>query len=196
MLKVLIADDEVKVIQLIEYLVDWSSFGMEIIGRVHDGEKALEMICFLKPDVVITDIRMPGLIGIELVQKTQEAGLHPFFVMISGYSEFEYAQKAIQLGVEDYLLKPLRKKDLEAVLLKILEKRRVETETSEALGALTKTTKQAKSKLLTDVLVNQDLTVFDLTQENFYERYGFHFPDSYTECIVTHLFPGAGRSAS
>ena len=191
MLKVLIADDEVKVIQLIEYLVDWSSFGMEIIGRVHDGEKALEMICFLKPDVVITDIRMPGLIGIELVQKTQEAGLHPFFVMISGYSEFEYAQKAIQLGVEDYLLKPLRKKDLEAVLGKILEKRRVETETSEALGALTKTTKQAKSKLLTDVLVNQDLTVFDLTQENFYERYGFHFPGSYTECIVTLLFPGA-----
>ena len=104
MIKVLIADDEVKVIQLIEHLVDWQAFEMEIVGRVNDGEKALETILQQQPDLVVTDIRMPVINGIELVQKAQEAGQNPFFIMISGYSEFEYAQRAVQLGVEDYLL--------------------------------------------------------------------------------------------
>ncbi len=193
MLKVLIADDEVKVIQLIEYLVDWQAFGMEIIDRVHDGETALLAIREKQPDIVVTDIRMPGLGGIELVQKTQEAGLDPFFIMISGYSEFEYAQKAIQLGVEDYLLKPLRKKDLEAVLSKILEKSHVRRETSAALGELSKTRKLARTRLLTDVVVNRDLTVFELTDEEFAARYGVSLSGSSMECLITRVFPGMMR---
>ena len=122
MLKVLISDDEIKIIQLIRYLVRWEDFDMEIVGTANDGIKALDFFLSEKPDIVITDIRMPSIDGIQLIQKTLEQDLHPFFIIISGYREFEYAQKAISLGVEDYLLKPLRKKELESVLLKIRNK--------------------------------------------------------------------------
>ena len=81
---------------------------------------------------MVTDIRMPVINGLELVQKSQEAGQNPFFIMITGYSEFEYAQRAVQLGVEDYLLKPLRQKDLEAVLTKIRDKYHARMETDAA----------------------------------------------------------------
>ena len=145
MIKVLIADDEVKVIQLIEHLVDWQAFEMEIVGRVNDGEKALETILQQQPDLVVTDIRMPVINGIELVQKAQEAGQNPFFIMISGYSEFEYAQRAVQLGVEDYLLKPLRQKDLEAVLTKIRDKYHTRMETDAARNSYDRNRQREKA---------------------------------------------------
>ena len=69
MLKVLIADDEIKVSKLIQCLVQWDELGMEVIGTVNDGVKAYEMILEKHPDIVITDIRMPGMDGIELVEK-------------------------------------------------------------------------------------------------------------------------------
>ena len=190
MLKVLIADDEVKVIQLIEHLVDWSAFHMEIIGRVNDGEKALEMIRREEPDVVVTDIRMPVINGIELVQKTQEAGLDPFFIMISGYSEFEYAQRAIQLGVEDYLLKPLRKKELEAVLAKIRDKAYEREAADEALNTFSRNKKREKELLITDILIHNRMEVFDLSEKDFQLRYGFHFKADYLECVIIRIFTG------
>ena len=121
MLKVLIADDEIKVSKLIQCLVQWDELGMEVIGTVNDGVKAYEMILEKQPDIVITDIRMPGMDGIELVEKVLGrvgSDRKVFFVIISGYSQFEYAQQAVKLGVEDYLLKPIKKKELEAVLHK------------------------------------------------------------------------------
>ena len=125
MLKVLIADDEIKVSKLILHLVQWEELGMEVIGTVNDGVEAFELILEKQPDIVITDIRMPGMDGIELVEKAtkeMESSKKVFFVIISGYSQFEYAQQAVKLGVEDYLLKPIKKKELEAVLHKILSK--------------------------------------------------------------------------
>ena len=122
MLKVLIADDEIKVSQLVFHLIHWEELGMEVIGIVNDGVEAYEIIVEKQPDIVITDIRMPGMDGIELVEKTireLEFGKKVFFVIISGYSQFEYAQQAVKLGVEDYLLKPIKKKELGAVLHKI-----------------------------------------------------------------------------
>ena len=111
-MKVLIVDDEMKVSQLILHLIHWEDFGLEVIGIANDGQKAYEMICDQKPDIVITDIRMPSLSGIELVEKSLEAVGNIYFVIISGYSQFEYAQQAVKLGVEDYLLKPIKKKEL------------------------------------------------------------------------------------
>lgn len=103
MMKVLIADDEKKVAKLICQLVDWQQWGLEVMGVVHDGRQALELIRSEKPDIVITDIRMPGLNGIELIQEVQKEERQIFFVIISGYSEFKYAQQTLKLGVEDYL---------------------------------------------------------------------------------------------
>ena len=100
-MKVLIADDEVKVCKLIQHLIDWGQFGMEIVRIVNDGKAALEAVCELHPDIVITDIRMPGYDGLELIRKSKEMFPDISFIVISGYSQFEYAQKAIKYGVKD-----------------------------------------------------------------------------------------------
>ncbi len=119
MLKILIADDEPKVVQLIQKLIDWQSLNMELTGIAHNGLEAYEKIEILYPDIVITDIRMPGLDGLDLVKKSRELG-HPIeFIIISGYRHFEYAQTALKYGVSDYLLKPIKKTELMETLTKL-----------------------------------------------------------------------------
>ena len=119
-MKVLIADDEVKVCKLLVNLVDWASLGLEIVGIANDGHTACSMIETLKPDIVITDIRMPGFNGIELIDYIKKRFSQIHFIIISGYRQFEYASQAIKYGVEDYLLKPLKKTEIERVLKKII----------------------------------------------------------------------------
>lgn len=119
MLKVLIADDEQKVCQLIEKLVDWDSLGMKIVDVENNGIDALEKIREHKPEIAITDIRMPGYDGLELIQKGKEINPRMEFIIISGYRHFEYAQTAIQHGVSAYLLKPIKKEELIHELSKI-----------------------------------------------------------------------------
>lgn len=122
MLKVLIVDDEVKVCQLILHLVDWEVMNLEVVDILHDGQTALEYIIENKPDIVISDIRMPNCDGLEMIKQAKGAYPDISFIIISGYSNFEYAQNAIHYGVQDYLLKPLRKEELVNTLIKIKEK--------------------------------------------------------------------------
>lgn len=107
MLKVLITDDEQMICNLIANILDWEDMGFQIIGMANTGTDAFDIIQKEKPDVVISDIRMPGYDGIQLIQKTAEAGIQAVFVMISGYKQFEYAQNAMKYGVKYYLLKPI-----------------------------------------------------------------------------------------
>ncbi len=111
MLKVLIADDEKNICYMIQKLIPWADYGMEIIGLVHNGVDAVRVVEEQRPDIIISDIRMPGYDGLELVQKTHDLGVSADFVIISGYKQFEYAHKALNLGVEHYLLKPIDKKE-------------------------------------------------------------------------------------
>lgn len=128
MLKVLIADDENKVCQLIKTLVDWTSLDMQVVASAENGIEALEKIRTLNPDIVITDIRMPGYDGLELVRLGKEHNSRTEFVIISGYRHFEYAQSAIRYGVNSYLLKPIKKDELMDTLRKLGEKLREKTE--------------------------------------------------------------------
>lgn len=128
MLKVLIADDERKVCQLIEKLVDWRAMDMEVIAVESNGIDALERIREYKPEIAITDIRMPGYDGLELIRLGKEANPRMEFIIISGYRHFEYAQTAIQYGVSAYLLKPIKKEELVRELSKIHEQFRKKTE--------------------------------------------------------------------
>ena len=122
-MKVLIADDEINIILLIKSLIDRQKTDVEIAGEAGDGITALEMVRQLKPDVVITDIRMPGMNGMDLIRHVREEQIPVEFVIISGYSEFEYARSAIQYGVSDYLLKPIKKDELNDVLAKLESQR-------------------------------------------------------------------------
>lgn len=120
MRKVLIADDEVKVGQLVKRLIQWDRLGLTCIGLVTDGQTAYEKILSESPDIVITDIRMPVLTGLEMIQKASEQGVKCHFIVVSGYKYFDYAQKALKYGVEDYLLKPIDEDELNRQLQKIV----------------------------------------------------------------------------
>lgn len=126
MIKVLIVDDEKLVCQLIKSAVDWQNLNMEVVAEAHNGFEALEMIEKYEPRIVITDIRMPGMDGIALLEKAREKELNCDFIVVSGYQDFEYAQKAIKHGVENYILKPIDEDELMMTLYKIAE--RIETE--------------------------------------------------------------------
>lgn len=108
MLRVVLADDENKVILLMQKLIDWEALGYEIAGTANDGLRALELVREKQPHLLITDVRMPGCDGIELIQRAKALQPKLHFIVISGYRKFEYAQNALKYGVEDYLLKPLK----------------------------------------------------------------------------------------
>lgn len=123
MLRVVIADDEPKVNLLLQKIVNWEALGFEIVGTAQDGIHALELIKKEKPDLVMTDIRMPGCDGMELIRQAKEANPDILFIVVSGYRQFEYARTALKYGVEDYLLKPVKADELTRLLKKIYEKK-------------------------------------------------------------------------
>lgn len=122
MIKVMIADDEERICQLIEALIDWDSLHMEVAGIAHNGLEACEMVRQIRPDILITDIRMPGCNGLELIENVKKSVEDLQIVIISGYAHFAYAQTAIKFGVGDYLLKPINKVELASTLQKFKER--------------------------------------------------------------------------
>ena len=121
-MKVAVLDDEEKVCTLICTLIEWEKIGLELTGTASDGISGLELIKSTKPDLLITDIRMPGMTGLELVKAAKELLPDLQVIIISGYSQFDYAQTAINYGVVNYLLKPIKKQELNAVLQKMADK--------------------------------------------------------------------------
>lgn len=118
MYKVLICDDESFVIKSLIATVNWEENGFEVIGEAYDGLAAYDMIVKEKPHIVFTDIRMPGMNGLELVKKVNALNLNILFVAISGYAEFAYVQKAINCGVLGYCLKPFEDLEISNMLKK------------------------------------------------------------------------------
>ncbi len=117
MLKMVIADDEQIILDGLKESIDWESYQIEIIGTAKNGIEALEMATSGKADIVVTDIRMPGLSGLELVKELRKVSPEVRIILISAYEQFDFAQEAITLGVQSYITKPLKKqKVIEEVL--------------------------------------------------------------------------------
>jgi len=121
MFRVVLADDEPRILQALERRVQWSSLGLEIVGTATHGTAALDLILESSPDLLVTDIRMPGLNGIELGRRARDSHPDIEIILISGFSEFEYAQDGIELGVLGYLLKPIQQDQLEQLLKRTVE---------------------------------------------------------------------------
>ena len=111
-MRILVVEDEVKIRKGIASLINRHT-EHTVIGEAKNGVEGYEMALRHLPEVVITDIRMPEMDGLQMMQKLQEKGGPWHFVILSGYSEFEYAKQALRCGAEDYLLKPLAPEDLE-----------------------------------------------------------------------------------
>lgn len=116
MYKIFLADDEIWVIMGLKKLIEKTGAPFRVVGEANNGIVALEEIEEKKPDVLITDIRMPGMDGLQLMQKIQEKNLDTRVVLVSGYAEFNYAQQAMRMGAVDYLLKPVEEEALAEVL--------------------------------------------------------------------------------
>lgn len=128
MLKVFLVEDEFVVREGIKKNIDWKSHGYDFCGEASDGELAFPMIQKAKPDIVITDIRMPFMDGLELSKLIKKELPQVEIIILTGHGEFEYAKEAIKLGIAEYLLKPINGEDLlsevDRVALKIEERRK------------------------------------------------------------------------
>jgi len=118
----IVAEDEELLLNNLIQKVQNLDVGFEVVGQAQTGVQAYELVKKLTPDLVITDIRMPVMDGITLLTKVRENYPLTDFIIISGYSDFEYAKSAIQLQVTDYLLKPVDPEELKAALLKLKTK--------------------------------------------------------------------------
>lgn len=116
-------DDEPIALEGIRMLADWEGLGCEVCGMCADGEEALKVIRHSRPDLIITDIRMSVIDGLELIRQVQllSETYSPIFIIMSGYSDFKYAQLALRYGVRHYLLKPVMDEEWETTLVEVME---------------------------------------------------------------------------
>ena len=119
MYRAMIIDDEEIVRWGIRDLMDWETEGFSLCEDGRDGRDGLKKLLDSRPDLALVDIKMPGISGIELIRQAREAGFGVHFVILTGYSEFEFAKAAISLGVEEYLLKPVDEEELVRCVRKI-----------------------------------------------------------------------------
>ncbi len=134
--KVFIVEDEIVTREGIRDNVDWKAHGFEFCGEASDGEMALPLLQTVHPDILITDIRMPFMDGLQLSRIVRDRMPMTKIIILSGHDEFEYAQKAIKLGVFEYLLKPVSVQDLHNVLQKVASELDQERGERQALQAL------------------------------------------------------------
>ncbi len=136
MLRLMIVDDEQIIREALSSMIDYNSLGYEVIATAKNGMEAYDRICDDYPDVVITDIKMPILNGLELIERSSRTDSRITFILLSGYSEFEYAKQAMKYGVRYYLLKPTDKQELIDCLITIREEKKQKEEQKKAEQAL------------------------------------------------------------
>ena len=121
MITMIVVDDEYYLRLGIKELTDWNEIGVELVGDAGNGEDGLKLALELEPDIILMDIRMPILNGLELMGKLKEYKLKSAVIVLSGFNDFEYAQVAINHGALAYLLKPIDKQQLVETVAKVVE---------------------------------------------------------------------------
>lgn len=176
---VFIADDELIIRQGIKCIIDWEQLGFEIIGEASNGEDALNFILSKKPDLVLMDIRMPKMLGLEVVENARKRGFNGKVIILSGYTDFKYAQAAIKNGVDYYLTKPIDEDELYETVSAISSQINKEAKEEETLSNYRD---KAKGMILFDILTGvptinniADMNIHaDIYQVVIYEKYSHH----------------------
>lgn len=120
--KLIVADDEKIIRESICEMIDWKSLDIEIAGCCKNGMEVLDSIIDEYPDIVMTDIVMPGLSGLEMIRRMQALDRNIQFIILSGYKEFDYAQEAMKLNIMHYLLKPINESEIVAAIEEVKKK--------------------------------------------------------------------------
>ena len=180
MLKVIVADDEIRICKLIINLINWAEHGMEIVGVADNGVDALRMIEQEHPDLVITDIRMPGCDGLEMIEKAKALNDQLEFIIISGYEEFAYAQRAMEFGVKDYLCKPINKDSLLKALGRAKEaiaRRNQQSDLEKEYHVIKQDVGKIRASFLKDLIFSSGDGGKAYSREELNQSHYFHFQD-------------------
>lgn len=188
MFHVLVVEDEIRICKMIRLLIKWDELNLLSAGEAYDGFSAYKIIQETQPDIVITDIRLPGLNGIELIKKASEMEHSPHFVIISGHKEFEYAHSALKYNVEDYLIKPVNGDELNQTLQRTITKLLAErkSEASVADNAYVLNTGQYQQLLAHSLILD---IYHSETWEDLKQNYSWN--SQWLTVVIVRLFDNA-----
>lgn len=152
---VLLVDDETYITKNLQQVIPWHAMGLNVIGTAKNGQEALRLLDQERVDLLLCDIRMPVMDGLELVREIRKNGYDCEMIMLSGYEDFEYTRAAIRYGVKDYILKPIPYEELTEVIRRTMEDRRIrQQEQRERQEQLGKMLDLASEKVLYDILMD------------------------------------------
>lgn len=162
MIKVLLVEDEENIRKGIGYMLDWEKLNIVLVAQAWNGKQGLEYIEEFKPDLVITDVRMPFVDGLEMIREGKN--IHDFeSIIISGFSEFDYAKEALVLGVSEYILKPIDYEELSEAIIRIKPKIKAKNpQTSSDPAIRCQSQKMKRIIKYIDDNLSQKLTLSDL----------------------------------
>jgi Response regulator containing CheY-like receiver domain and AraC-type DNA-binding domain len=191
MYRVLIVDDEERICDLVVNLIPWNDLELEIAGIEHNGFDALRAVRTRKVDIIITDARMPGCDGIELIKQCCEQKYPIKYIIISGYRQFEYAHSALQYGVECYLLKPIDQDELIDSLIKCKERIKAKCEEEiEQKNAVEKNTEKMKRHFVTHYIFDgTKMAPREISSLNYInQEYQLHFDEGFYQTVVVNIY--------
>lgn len=181
-LTLIIADDEQFICGMLSRIIEFEMLGIKHVGTAYDGEMLLSMIDELRPDIVVTDIYMPKIDGLEVIRQSKERGYNCRFIIISGYRQFEYAYNALKYEVEDYILKPVEKGELNDILKKVS----VHIRQKES-GEPDHNDRNAIRAYLVEKAIDEELRKKPLPLEEMNQIYNTHFETGYYRMLNLKL---------
>ncbi|MGY4691560.1 response regulator [Salibacterium sp. K-3] len=171
MYDIMVVDDEATILEGIAAMVDWEKCGTRPPVKAFNGQMAFDIIQNNPPDIVLTDIKMPGLNGIELIEKAYDAFPSIRFIVLSGYDEFEFAKTAMKCGVKHYLLKPSNEQKIEEAVQEVVQEleqsREREAFIENIRSHLNKVIPKAKEQFLREFIINKK---YDIKEWSYYQE--------------------------
>ena len=186
MYTVVVIDDEKRIREGIVKIINWDELKLNMIDTAENGEQGLELIKTKKPDIVITDITMPGMDGLTMIEHARQIGCESNFIILSGYNDFEYAKRAMEYGVNHYLLKPCNEKELSSALMAIVKKLTQQQTTSQFQKFMQEKIELSKPAVRRQFLRDAVSAGLDIEQE--YEKYADILDISKTQRLRLLMF--------
>ncbi|KRE93354.1 hypothetical protein ASG89_07635 [Paenibacillus sp. Soil766] len=180
---ILIVDDETIFRKGIRLMITDMQSEWSVIDEATDGAEALDKIEELQPDLIITDIKMPRIDGIQLQYIVKERYPHISCVVMSGYNDFQYARESLRLGAKDYLMKPFQREELYALLAKLQDEWLTEKKTNKSNGLDQQVQNGMRQHMLAGLLTGN----VHHGEEELLENVGIQFPHAYISCLIAKL---------
>ena len=152
MMRVLVVEDEEMIRKGIVLATDWQSLGCVVVGEAANGEEGIAQAEKSRPSLIITDLKMPKMDGLEMIAKLREAGCDAYIIILTAYDSFTYAQTALRLGAVDFLLKPFHDGDLEKAVLTLQGRLKAQSERTNAASGVPGVKKGGKSRYVLEAM--------------------------------------------